>query len=222
MLAANTVTEQERVGVPDRVDYPWQGHNLKTTNSGWTGGQADNGDWDWVASGFAPPENTGAIVLNQRVAGMTESPWLPTSTGTDRQTLTFEFQKDGVEFDPSGLSLDIFDITSAKPTPSSVAERTFWRGTYWDAVGFSVTPTSIESTGGLYGTGAGAGTLTQPYRREGENQPTNSASGLHVMDRFEFDSFPSGTQMEFTNHGGTQGWHFISLAGLKFDVGNCA
>lgn len=235
-LNATTTIGQERPASPvDDANYPalpYKSYNLSTAGSGWNGGEADDGRWDYQYSGFAPAAGAGAIVLNQRAAVQPE-PDGAVPQGPDMQTLTFVFTRNGVSFDPENLRLDIFDITSAyvparpntDPGDGSPwhpeAGPLGWRQIYWDAIGFSQPPSSIAFTGTTtgYGQGVGAGTLTDPYHRTEGNQPTEA--GSVVSDRFTFASFPSGTTMQYTNHDGRHGWHFVSISGISFDISNC-
>lgn len=228
-IGANTVIGQSRPSTGD-ANWPEVGYttfNMNTTGSGWNGGEADDGRWDRVYTGFGPT----AIVLNQR-AKVDPEPNGMVPLGADEQTLTFAFTMNGAPYDPENLSVDIFDITSVKFTPRPNtnpgdgsgwhpnAGPTGWRVNYWDAVGFSVPPSSIAFTGASpYGPGVGAGTIADPYRRANEHEPTVS-SGV-TSDRFTFPSFPTGTTMKYTNWNNTRGWHFISISGIQFDATHC-
>lgn len=175
-------------------------HNLTDDGAGWNGEAAADGSDDYEFSGFGA---AGSLVLNQRIDGTTA----PASTLAPTQTLTFEFvDSTGAAFTPKNFELTVFDI-------SSVA-NSGWRATYWDAVGFSVTPESI--TPSPASAGVGAGTLADPFHREGDNEFTPLDSDF--LDVFRFASFPTGSTMLYTQNGGAQGWQFISIAGLKFEV----
>lgn len=222
-LASNTVVGQSRdASVYEGTNLPaipYASYNLTTAGDGWNGGRSDAGDLDFVFTGFGPGSG-GAVVLNQRTkttAGTSDGT-VP-MTGVDSQTLTFIFAKDGVAFDPTDLSITVFDITSGLADPDPTYGPLGWRDDYWDAVGFSATPTSITYTGTIaaYAQSAGSGTIADPYRRAGSSQPT--LSGETVTDVFAFDSFPSGSQMVYSNAGDRHGWHFISISGISFTVG---
>jgi len=198
---------------PGDSPIPYTSYNLNTAGNGWNGGIADDGSQDYPFPEFAPGAGVGAIVLNQRGAVDPE----PTGTiplGADLQTLTFTFEAGGASIDPTNLVMDVFDITSGKAEEG-------WRQNYWDAVGFSVTPSSIAYMGtAAYGQGDGAGTLADPYRRTDQEQPTDPDGT--VTDRFVFASFPSGSQLQYTNYNDLHGWHFISISGIRFDAESCA
>ncbi|PPF79669.1 hypothetical protein C5E07_18810 [Pseudoclavibacter sp. RFBJ3] len=175
-------------------------HNLTDDSSGWNGGGADDGSEDYQFDDFGA---AGSLVLNQRAEGTTA----PASTFVPTQTLTFEFvDSTGAAFTPTNFELTVFDI-------SSVA-NSGWRATYWDAVGFSVAPQSITPT--ELAAGVGAGTLADPFHREGDDEAT--PEGSDFFDVFRFATFPTGSTMLYTQNGENQGWQFISIAGLKFDV----
>jgi len=233
-ISATTAIAQGRIdnGDPSRPPVPTVGYNLSTAGRGWQGGEADDGRWDTQYVDFAPGAGAGAIVLNQRAA-VSPEPQGAVPLGADLQTLTFTFTRDGQIFNPTNLSMDVFDITSAfsEPRPNTNpgdggpwhpnAGPEGWRWNYWDAVGFNVQPSSMAYIGDVaaYTQGAGAGTLSDPYRRVDGSQPTR-AGGV-VSDRFTFASFPSGSTMQYSNHDGRRGWHFISISGIRFDSGGC-
>ncbi|NYF13498.1 hypothetical protein HDC34_001792 [Pseudoclavibacter sp. JAI123] len=178
-----------------------QSYNFSQNGSGWNGDFADDGSGDYTYSGFGP---AGAIVLNQRKEGTTA----PIGPGTDSQTLTFEFfDASGAAISATNVAIDIFDITSV--------EVPAWRASYWDAVGFSVTPASIVSEPTL-DQGAGTGTLADPFRRSGGLFPTNPMEQAQYQDEFRFDSFPNGSTMDYTSFNGNQGWHFIAVSSIRF------
>ena len=113
-----------------------------------------------------------------------------------------------------------------------------YRDQYWDAVGFSQTPSGIVSTqhGSTTTEQTGSGTLASPLQRSGANHP--SADGPWV-DTFTFGSVSSsGLTMEYTNRflkevslgGGTYvgkpgeplfGWQAINIQSISF-TSNCA
>ncbi|WP_146077829.1 hypothetical protein [Pseudoclavibacter sp. AY1F1] len=185
--------------------------NMGVSGSGWNGGYADDGSQDFPFSGFG--EN-GALTLNQRVKGSSA----PASGAVPLQTLTFTFQDpSGATFNPTNFEITVFDISSGNvlnPAPG----LTGWRGSYRDAVGFSTPPTSITN-GGSALPGAGSGTLADPYHRATADEATPGT--LDFADTFSFASFPSGSTMNYTQVGGTQGWQFISISQIKFDVTVC-
>lgn len=114
-----------------------------------------------------------------------------------------------------------------------------YRDQYWDAVGFSQTPSGIVSTqhGSTTAEQTGAGTFASPLQRSGANHP--SADGPWV-DTFTFGSVSSnGLTMEYTNRflkevslgGGTYvgkpgeplfGWQAINIQSISFTSNNCA
>ena len=180
-------------------------YNMTQNGSGWAGNAPGGVPSEYSFSGFGP---AGALVLNQRREG--DLAVLP-SPGSDAQTLTFEFRDaDGALFDPVDFQLTIFDITSNTDANS-------WVPTYWDAVGFSTEPTSITTVGS--NTGAGVGTLADPFRRATGNEFTTA--GVTRSDTFRFASFPSGSTLTYTQHDGRQGWHFVSLTDLRFGADDC-
>ncbi|PPF84889.1 hypothetical protein C5E07_05145 [Pseudoclavibacter sp. RFBJ3] len=175
--------------------------NMSQTASGWNGGAANDGSQDYVFTNFGP---TDALVLSQRKSGTTA----PSGTSVDGQQLTFEFfDSAGATVTPTDVQFDIFDISSGDSSPA-------WRATYWDAVGFSVPPTSIIPTPGS-DQGTGAGTIGSPFAR---SVGTLSTGATAWNDRFIFAAFPSGSSLRYTQLGGRQGWHFISISGLRFDA----
>ena len=178
-------------------------YNLSQGGSGWAGTSIGRVVVEQSFSGFGP---AGALVLNQRRSGpLSEVP----TPGSDAQTLTFQFfDAQGALFDPVDVRLEIFDITSVRSTS--------WLSSYWDAVGFSVAPTSIEKD--VQSAGVGAGTIADPYRRATETEPTTE---VQRTDVFSFDVLPSGSTMTYTQHDGQQGWHFIALSGLSFRATDC-
>ncbi|ROQ15544.1 hypothetical protein EDF54_0407 [Rathayibacter sp. PhB93] len=182
-----------------------QSYNLSQSGFGWQGrvGSTALESREERFSGSAP---RGALGLNQRREGPITT--LP-SPGSDSQTLTFQFlDPQGQVFDPVDLQLEFFDFTSLS--------RQAWVPTHWDAMGFSVAPTAIVQDG-LYA-GTGAGTLADPYRREGDNLPTVD---VFKKDVFSFASFPSGSTLTYTQHDGRQGWHSVFLTGLSFRSAVC-
>lgn len=213
-LSATTTTGQSSAA----SGGVYQGFNLSTAGSGWNGDVADDGSGDYTYNGFGPGAGVGAIVLNQR-SSVDPEPDGVSPLGSDVQTLEFVTRKNGVVIDPENFTIDIFDITSVFGEPGS-PPNSGWRALYWDAVGFSVEPASITPSGTFsYGPGVGSGTLASPFRRAGEIEPT-VADG-YIEDKFFFDTFPSGSTMQYTNHAGARGWHFISISGISFEMGNC-
>ncbi|MDY0914267.1 hypothetical protein [Rathayibacter festucae] len=191
VLAPGTTTETQGTSYNmTQTGRAWQGRTID-------GAAAEESFLYWSKS---------AIVLNQRRAGpITELP----SPGSDAQTLTFQFfDPQGRVFDPVGLQLEIVDLTSQL--------RQVWTPTHWDAVAFSVAPTSIAKDGLV--DGVGAGTIADPYRRVTGNEATNSAS---KNDVFSFDAFPSGSTLTYTQFDGRQGWHSVFLTGLTFRSEAC-
>ncbi|PPG28628.1 hypothetical protein C5E10_13655 [Pseudoclavibacter sp. RFBG4] len=175
--------------------------NMSQSASGWNGGWAADGSEDYIFNDFG---QAGALVLNQRKTGTTS----PSGTGADGQQLTFEFfDSTGRTVSPSNVQFDIFDISSGANLPA-------WRPHYWDAVGFSVPPTSIVSAPGG-DTGMGSGTIANPF---GRSVGTLSTGSGPWRDQFSFASFPSGSTMRYTQLDGRQGWHFVSISGLRFDA----
>ncbi|WP_371029496.1 hypothetical protein [Pseudoclavibacter sp. JSM 162008] len=176
-------------------------YNLTQLSSGWNGGYANDGSQDYVFNDFG---RRGALVLNQRKSGTTAA----SAPGTDGQQLRFDFfDSAGARIDPTNVQFDIFDISSTDSTPA-------WRATYWDAVGFSRAPSAITTTPGK-DAGVGAGTIRSPFGRSTGLLPTTAGPW---SDQFTFATFPSGSYMRYTQLGGRQGWHFISVSGLRFDA----
>ena len=185
--------------------------NMGVSGSGWNGEGPDDGSGDYPFSGFG--EN-GALTLNQRVKGTTA----PASSAAPLQTLTFTFQDPaGATYNPTNFQITVFDI-SAVNFQDSTPGFSGWRAKYRDSVGFSTPPTSIAN-GGSALPGIGSGTLADPYRRATDNESTPPT--LDFTDTFTFSSFPSGSKMIYTQVGDTQGWQFISIAQIKFDVTVC-
>lgn len=195
-LSANTVTKNG----PTDPEETQVSHNLTVGNSGINGGRNN----DVIFTGFGPLE---AVVLNQRG----QDPSNPAHSPV--QTLTFEFfDGDGNIVNPESASVDVFDISSVLSSSGTA------RATYWDTVGFSLTPATIEAISALSqgSPGAGDGTLANPYRRLDGHQPSQEASQYH--ERFHFGSFPSGSTLQYTSHAGRAGWQFISITGIRFSV----
>lgn len=207
-LGADTVTGQS---TPNQPGTPIEDFNLSTAGYGWAGGPWPDGSADGIFADFTPG-GSGAIVINQR--SMTDpEPEGTGAFGVDVQTLTFTFTRNGVPFDPTALSFEVFDITSAVGTS--------WRNHYWDTVGFSIPPGSVQLVMAPpgYGPGVGAGTFADPYRRVSGNQQTFPVSP--TIDRFTFASFPSGSQMQYSNWEFRGGWHYIAISGLTFQYEGC-
>lgn len=221
-VTANTAVGQSRPA----TGTPYTSTNLSTTGSGWNGGFNPNGSEDALFTNFAPSASAGAIVLNQRTTTSPEPNGTVPDAGSDQQTLTFTFTKNGALYNPKDLTIDIFDITSLRTAPNNTPLS--WRNRYRDMVGFSQQPSEI-TTVGPYVKGAGTGTIASPYRRSGDNSPTTGVDP--ILDTFVFDSFPSGSTMVyrngvFTNSDGTasvsgKGWHFISISGIQFISEDC-
>lgn len=184
------------------VDY-----NFTQNQQGWRGSNVNSQASDVKVSGFGEP---GAIVLNQRARATSTAPGSTPLPGAVSQTLTFSFAKDGVPFDPTNLSLTVFDISSA-------GNGTIWRSTYWDAVGFSVAPSAIVSA---TNPGTGTGTTADPFHRATGTEGTGS-SPVPFSDQFTFDAFPSGSQMVYSQNAGRQGWQFISISAISFTEETC-
>ncbi|ROS28334.1 hypothetical protein EDF22_0056 [Rathayibacter sp. PhB127] len=182
-----------------------QSFNLTQSGLGWGAvtGETDLESTEVQYSGTAPRR---ALVLNQRREGPATT--LP-SPGSDSQTLTFQFfDPQGRLFDPVDLQFEFYDFTSQ--------DRQAWQPDHWDAMGFSVAPTTIVQDGLFAGTGAG--TLADPYRRvEGDV----STIAYFKNDVFVFDVFPSGSTLTYTQHEGRQGWHGVFLTDLRFRSAVC-
>lgn len=191
---SNTITgETDATGIH-------QEFNLTQGSSGWAGNLVAG---DQVVTGFGDP---GAIVLNQRAqysGGTSTSGGVPLA-GEVSQTLTFTFRKGSTVINPVDVSFTIFDISSV--------QGSHWRGNYWDTVGFSVAPASVNSA---TNPGVGSGTISDPFHRATGNEGTGT-SPVPFSDGFTFDSFPSGTQMVYAQLAGRQGWQFISISGITF------
>lgn len=200
---------------------PYTSFNLTTGGNGWSGGVAPDGSLDYTFGGFLPPTG-GAIILNQRAA-VDPEPSGTTAIGPDLQTLTFVITKDGELINPVNFSMEIFDITSyiGVIPPGGNPSGGNGRGAYWDAVGFSIPPTSIAFTGtaGAATAGSGTGTLADPYHRSGGQEATPGSG--YVSDTFTFATFPSGSTMQYTNFDGMVGWHFVAISGITFDLPGC-
>lgn len=208
-LGDTTVTGQRWPYAPGTAV---ENFNLSTAGYGWAGGDQADGSADGIFADFLPA-GSGAIVLNQRTMTDPEPEGEGALDGVDLQTITFTFTRNGTPFNPTALSFEVFDITSASGTS--------WRSQYWDAVGFSVPPSSAQLVMGPpgYATGVGAGTFSDPYRREGFNQQTSPLS--NTIDRFTFASFPSGSQMQYSNWWAGRGWHYIAISGITFQYEGC-
>ncbi|ERS40800.1 hypothetical protein [Cutibacterium avidum] len=114
-----------------------------------------------------------------------------------------------------------------------------YRDQYWDAVGFSQTPSGIVSTqhGSTTTEQTGAGTFASPLQRNGAGQNNTDRPWV---DTFTFGSVSSsGLTMEYTNRflkealigGGTYvgkpgeplfGWQAINIQSISFTSNNCA
>ncbi|GAA2231313.1 hypothetical protein N1031_07625 [Herbiconiux moechotypicola] len=211
VVITSTISGDTTIG--EDIDGSYVTRNLAQDGSGINGSIAADGSADWVYSGFGP---SGAIVLNQRTSTVVGDDTLPVA-GTDRQTLSFAFYDGSNTLIPNvgDFSVTVFDISSAAD-----ATPTGWRQNYWDAVGFSVTPTAITNVSSPYPLGgAGTGTLADPYHRIDGSQPT--VGDPEIEDRFDFGSFPSGGELVYTQYDGRQGWHFIAISGLQFTVAEC-
>lgn len=217
--AASTTTTVGQSGGLDGL--PYTSFNLTTSGNGWAGNVAPDGSQDYTFGGFLPPTG-GAIVLNQRAA-VDPEPSGTAAIGSDLQTLTFVITKDGEVINPANFSMEIFDITSYVGVipPGGDPYGGNGRGAYWDAVGFSLAPTSIAFTGspGAATTGSGTGTLADPYHRSGSQEATPGSG--YVSDTFTFATFPSGSTMQYSNYDGMVGWHFIAISSVTFDVPGC-
>ncbi|MCJ1674796.1 MULTISPECIES: hypothetical protein [unclassified Rathayibacter] len=178
----------------------------------WAGGSSDFAN-EVPLRYFEP----GVLILNQRRAGAVSTsdvrfPGTP-APGLEAQTLTFEFlDEEGKPFDPFDVRLTVLNITSGV-----VSETSYWPLKFWSTVGFSVTPTSISSRGGA--AGVGAGTVADPFRRATNWEPAVPLTPRY--DTFTFRSFPSGSSLVYSQHGGYQGWHSSAITGLGFGSRDC-
>ena len=208
MLAASDGTSSLSVrvssvlGANTTVSQNGQTFNMTRSGSGWRGGFAGDGSRDSVFSNFGP---AGAIILNQRSTASSSN--LP--LGSPTQTLTFTVLDGATPLAVQNLRLTVFDISSASGQAGG------WRGVYWDAVGFGITPTDISSAAGK-DQGAGTGSIGDPFRRSSGSLATGTGP---YSDTFTFASVPSsGLQMRYSSYQSRSGWQFISIAGITFDV----
>ncbi|MDY0914271.1 hypothetical protein [Rathayibacter festucae] len=188
-------------------------YNLTQDGTVWYAG----GSSDFANEAPSHIFDPGVLLLNQRRAGQASSsdvriPEVPTP-GPDAQTLIFEFfDAAGKPFDPVDVQLTFLDISS-----SAHSDTAYWATTWWSTVGFSVAPASISSRGG--DAGVGAGTVADPFRRATGFEP--NLTGAPRYDTFSFRSFPSGSSLVYSQHGGYQGWHSSAITGLGFGSRDC-
>ncbi|QHC64158.1 hypothetical protein GSU69_16680 [Rathayibacter festucae] len=189
--------------------------NFNLTQNGrvWFAGGTDREAYEMPEDFFGP----GLLILNQRRAGPVSTTNAVTTEvptpGSDSQTLIFEFfDADGKPFDPVDVQLTFLNILSDAAKPGL-----YWALKSWTTVGFSVAPTSISSSGG--NAGVGAGTIADPFRRATADERAFTPTPRY--DTFSFRSLPSGSSLVYSQFGGFQGWHNSAITGLGFRTSDC-
>lgn len=111
----------------------------------------------------------------------------------------------------TSLALAVYDISSNIDT--NLPAR--WTGNYYDAVGFSVAPTSI--TRDTQNAGTGTGSLTDPFRRSTQSYPTSAGPWT---DTFNFASIAGNTlTMRYSNYGtSAYGTQAIAVTGFSLKM----
>jgi hypothetical protein len=189
-------------------------YNMKFGTQSIDGGTHDKGARDRVVSWT----RGNTLVLNQIGIGADDADD-STPDGVPSQTLTFSFSgPDGKSFNPANLNITIADISSSNVSPDTT---TRWRDRYYDAVGFSTTPSRI--TASPHDAGTGTGSNSNPFRRSTADKYSDTGP---YTDTFTFANATSGQfTMKYTQPGTTitsnnTGWQFIGITGISFDA-NC-